>query len=287
MVINLEYSDHRTYENILVSGVEYDFSSNHHSRIPRKLYADWVRLITKLAKAVDPAFEVPPLPEPLFFTTESIPSDGPYSSSPNYYMLDYVHLELEAENGCGLKINYELGRMGGGEPVCIETFGFSYGISSCIHKDSISPRANIYMYHTAEQTAEILEIIRSHPKSFYAKFRKWKTDEGTLLFEGVLTKIPFIYGDIGLEGGERFVDSAQYVETTMSGEIVKRYSLPQSYAFDDEMSVSNIHRVVGDSFYEFYYRQYRSDIKIEETQIFSGLKEYYGALSFNPEKLFV
>src|SRR6476660_2844586 len=87
---NLEYSDSRTYYNVLVSVVEYDFSRNHHSRIPRQIYADWTVLIVKLAKIIYPAFEAPPLPDYLFFETETIPSDGPYSASADYYMLDYV-----------------------------------------------------------------------------------------------------------------------------------------------------------------------------------------------------
>lgn len=283
----MEYNESRTYENVPVSGVEYNFSRNYHSRIPRRLYADWVRLITKLAKAVDPAFEVPPLPEVLFFTTETIPSDGPYSSNPDYYMLDYVYLELKAENGCGLKIHYEVGRQGGGEPVCIETIGLNDRIYSYIHKESTSPRAYIYIRHTPEQTTEIKEIIARHRESFYGNFRKWKTGKGTLLFEKELQEIPYIFGGIGFEGGERFDDSAEYVETTMSGEVVKRYSSPLPFAIDDEMTVSNIHRVIGNSLYDFYYSQYRSNTRISTTLLLSGLEIYDGALSFSVEKLFI
>jgi hypothetical protein len=44
----------RTYENVLVSGVKYDFSQKPRENIPQRLCASRAALIVKLAKAIDP-----------------------------------------------------------------------------------------------------------------------------------------------------------------------------------------------------------------------------------------
>ena len=96
--------DFHSYENVLVSGVEYDFSSNRLDRIPQRLYADWAALLVKLAKIAFPEFVAPAFPETLVFQTESVPSDGPYSASADYYMLDYVFFKQKTQNSYNLKI---------------------------------------------------------------------------------------------------------------------------------------------------------------------------------------
>ena len=161
--------DSHSYVDVLVSSVEYDFSSHRHERIPSRLYADWAALLVKLAKVVFPAFDLPDLPETLFFQTEAIPSDGPYSASADYYMLDYVYFEQKAENGDGLKIYFENGRWGGGEPVNMEISRRGSIIYSSIAKEAKAPLANIYFSHSAEQSAEILEIINRHREASRSK----------------------------------------------------------------------------------------------------------------------
>jgi hypothetical protein len=198
-VITPKHIELHTYKNILVSGVDYEFSINRHENIPQQLYADWASLIIKLAKVLYPAFERLPLPESLLFHTESIPSDGPYSANPYYYMLDYTSFEHIAENGCGIKISYETGRWGGDNPVSIETVGFVHGVSSHIHKDAKSPRASLYIWHEAEKVSEVADIISSHQKSFQSKYQKWKTETNTFLIEKELIKIPYINEIRGLE----------------------------------------------------------------------------------------
>lgn len=154
--------DLRTYDDVLVSGVKYDFSQNRHENIPRRLYAEWAALMVELAKAVHPAFAVPPFPASPAFQTEVIPSDLPYPADENYYTLDYISFRLESENGCGLSINFENGRQGGNNPVSIETYGFNYGVSSHIFKNAESPLAQIFVWHEADKTQEIEEIIARH-----------------------------------------------------------------------------------------------------------------------------
>jgi len=249
----LERNNFHVYEDVLISGVNYDFSHHRYESIPHRLYMDWAALIVKLAKVVSPSFVVPPFPELLIFQTESIPSDGPYSANADYYFLDYVSFELEAENGCGIKIYFENGRWGGDNPVNMETVGFNRGVSSYIYKEAKSPLASICVWHGEEQSSEIAGIIARHQESCLANPLKWKTNRGTFLIQKNLKKIPHVYGGVGLKGGEKFDDSAEYVETTMSGEVVKRYDEPLLFSIEDEMTVSNIHRVIGDCLYEFYY----------------------------------
>jgi hypothetical protein len=154
--------DLHTYENVLVSGVRYDFSRNRHENIPHRLYAEWAALMVKLAKAVHPAFDIPPFPEVLEFQTEAIPSDLPYPADENYYYLDHISFCLEAENGYGLRIDFENGRQGGDNPLSLETFGFSYSVSSHIFNDAKSPQVRIFVWHDADKTPEIEEIIARH-----------------------------------------------------------------------------------------------------------------------------
>ena len=280
--------DFHAYENVLVSGVEYDFSANRHERIPQRLYADWAMLLVKLAKAVSSEFVAPPFPETLAFQTESIPSDGPYSASADYYMLDYVSFEQKAENGDGLKIYFENGRWGGGEPVNMEVSSGGNTIYSQISREAKAPLAIVNFSHTAEQTAEILEIIDRHRKACRSKFMKWKTKNGTFLIQNELKRIPFIYGGVGVEGGARFDYAAEYVETDASGRIVKKYAEPYPFSIEDEMTVSNIHRVIGDCFYEFYYsHRFLYDPELKTELLFSELEFYEGVLPFDEANLFV
>lgn len=155
-------NDLQTYENILVSGVDYDFSKNSHENIPPRLFADWAKLVCKIAKAVHPAFNIPPFPEFFEFKTESITSDGPYPASEDFYYLDYVYFNLVGDKGYGININFENFRQYGKDPVCMETIGFNYGVSSYISKESTSPLAQVNVWHDKDKTAEIEEIFNRH-----------------------------------------------------------------------------------------------------------------------------
>ena len=164
----LELNNLHEYKDVLVSGVDYDFSQNRHENIPHRLYTDWAVLILKLAKAVFPSIVKLPIPASLKFQTESISSDGPYSANADYYMLDYVFCEIKAENGEGIKISFENGRQGGDNPVSMETLGIYPGVSSHIYKEAKSPLARFYIRHREDQTAEITEIIARHQESCLA-----------------------------------------------------------------------------------------------------------------------
>jgi hypothetical protein len=161
----LEPGNFHEYKDVLISGVNYDFSRNRHENIPPRLYADWAALMGKLANVVFPLFVVPPFPKSPLFQTESIPSDGPYSANADYYMLDYVYFELKGENGCGLKISFENGRLGGDNSVMMETLGFHPGVASYIDKEAATPRASFSIRHRNDQTLQIKEIIARHQEA--------------------------------------------------------------------------------------------------------------------------
>ena len=282
-----ESANFHIYENVLVSGVEYDFSRRPHEQIPVRLYADWAALLVKLARALDPSFDPPPFPGTLVFHTESIHSDGPYSANADYYFLDLVSGEFKGENGCGIKIHFENGRIGGENPVNMETSGLRDDVSSYIYKSATSPLARILIRHAEAKASEIAAIIARHRKSCESKFSKWKTTRGTYLIENELKKIPSINVGIGLEGGVRFEYAAAYVETTPSGEIVKKYGEPYPYSIEDEMTVSDIHRVIGDRFYRFYYsHRFWSDPEVTAELLLSGLEPCEGVLPFEEKNLF-
>ena len=167
---NLNMSRLKSYENILVSAVDYNFSQNPHENIPQQLFADWINLVSELAKFIQPTFNIPSFPRSFKFETESIPSDGPYSSSANYYMLDFVYYKLIGETD-GIMISFEDGRQGGGNSVSVETLQFethssafypNYLVSSHILKSATSPLATFYISHDETKKAEIKSIFARH-----------------------------------------------------------------------------------------------------------------------------
>lgn len=155
-------TDLKTYENVLVSGVSHNFSIYRYERIPCRLFADWTALVHKIAIVVHPQFTLPPFPNFFEFTTESIPSDGPYGSSENFYYLDYVYFLLKGKDDYGIKIDFENFRQEHPAPINLETVGFSRGVSSHIDKESTSPLATFYVWHDEDKASEIMETFARH-----------------------------------------------------------------------------------------------------------------------------
>ncbi|HEX8073156.1 MAG TPA: hypothetical protein VF546_24635 [Pyrinomonadaceae bacterium] len=114
----------------------------------------------------------------------------------------------------------------------------------------------------------------------------WKTTEGNFLVERDMAPPPFVEGGFGLPGGERYYEAAQYYEITSAGEVVKKYSAPTSYGMEDDLCVSNIHRVVGDTFYDFQWVE-RADYSVEprrtEDVRLRGLEPFEGRLPFDAD----
>lgn len=164
-------SDLKVYKNILVSGVQHDFSRHPHESIPRNLFADWAALTCKIAKTVNPAFSVPAFPESFEFETALIHSDDPYGSTEYFYTLDLVYFDLIGENDYGIRISFENGRLEGDNFIEIETIGrVSYAesfqpnfiVSSHVPKAATSPLAEFFVWHAAEQTPEIEDVFARH-----------------------------------------------------------------------------------------------------------------------------
>ena len=162
-------SDLKTYENVLVSGVEHNFSLHDHAKVPRALVADWASLMTRLTRVIHPGFAPPPVPEVLVFQEETIHSDGPYPADENYYTLDYVYLTLLGAAGSGLSLNVERCRRDGGDPICLNTVKLHPQTSSHIWRDATEPRASIFLFHDSDKTPEVQAIIAQHTAECVAK----------------------------------------------------------------------------------------------------------------------
>lgn len=163
----LEVSDNplHTYNQVRVSGLDHDFSRHLHHQVPVQLLADWAELLCNLASVVEPKFGVPPFPSRIEFQTEVINSDGPYGSSEDYYQLDYVFFEHKCESGYGLRVSFENFRVGGSNPIGMETIGMKRNISSYIDKDSNRPVARIFAFHKSKMAPTIEAIIANHLKT--------------------------------------------------------------------------------------------------------------------------
>ena len=111
----------------------------------------------------------------------------------------------------------------------------------------------------------------------------WKTPEGTFLIQRKMARIPFIYGGVGLKDGERFHESGEYYEISSSGKVINRYGEPLPFSTEDEMTVSNIHLVIGDALYRFYWSQlYGHEARLEVEMLLRNLQVYNGQLPFDP-----
>jgi hypothetical protein len=99
-----------------------------------------------------------------------------------------------------------------------------------------------------------------------------------------MSPIPFIHGGVGLPDGERFEDAAEYYEITGGGRVIKKYGEPLPFSIEDEMTVSNIHRVIGNSLYEFYWSQlYRHEPRIRVDLSLRNLQPHEDPLPFDPD----
>lgn len=148
-------SDIKTYNSVPVSGIAFDFSQNHSTDIPHQLYAEWAALVIEVARAIRPHFEAPPFPSALVFETFSLPSDGPYPASEDYYMYDLSCCRLAGDSGEGIQISVENGRQERSDTVNIDTTGFHSGISSFIYLSSAAPLATFFVFVGAEQESAV------------------------------------------------------------------------------------------------------------------------------------
>ncbi len=101
----------------------------------------------------------------------------------------------------------------------------------------------------------------------------WKTTQGSILIQKKMVHLPFVSGGVGLADGARFYEAFVYDEIASSGEIIRKYSEPLPFSIEDEMTVSSIHRVIGDSLYEYYWsQQYPYEAKLKVKMLLHGLQ---------------
>ena len=113
---------------------------------------------------------------------------------------------------------------------------------------------------------------------------KWKTKEGTFLVQKNLAPIQFVSGGVGLKNGERFNKSAEYYEIDGSGNIIEKYGAPRSGSLEDELYVSGIHLVIGDSLYDFFWSQrYPEESTQRAKRLLYGLEPHESPLPFDAD----
>jgi hypothetical protein len=102
--------------------------------------------------------------------------------------------------------------------------------------------------------------------------RVWRTKHGTYLIEKNLLPIPEVNEGIGLNNGERFYDASEYYEMNDAGDIIKKYDKPYPFSLEDDLSVSSIHRVIGDCLYDFYWCLHFATTILDHRLVLSGLE---------------
>jgi hypothetical protein len=143
-----------SYENVPVSTVPFNPAAGWHL-VPCRLLVDWVALVERVARAIAPAYAAAPLPDPVVFAHEIIPSDGPYPSREDWYQLSWFHLTLP-----GLRIAFERGRHGGGEPLEVATTGLEHNVSSFMDPVAQTPpRARVFVWHEDAQTPAVRRAL--------------------------------------------------------------------------------------------------------------------------------
>jgi hypothetical protein len=112
----------------------------------------------------------------------------------------------------------------------------------------------------------------------------WKTTHGTFLIQKNMARIPFISGGVGLTDSQRFHEAAEYYELTNVGKVINQYSKAIPFSIEDEMTVSNIHLVIGDALYRFYWsQQYRYEVRLKADMLLHDLLPYNKPLPFDVE----
>lgn len=117
------------------------------------------------------------------------------------------------------------------------------------------------------------------------KVKIWKTADGTFLIQRNMRKIPLLLEEtIGLENNEQFNESAEYFEVTNEGIILKTHNKAKADTNEYDLSIVDIHRVIGDSLYRFFTKYDSSSVISVTTsniKLLSGLQPHDGDLLFD------
>ena len=114
---------------------------------------------------------------------------------------------------------------------------------------------------------------------------KWITGNNTFLIQKDMQLIDFIICGVKL-GEKEYEMSAQYYEINYVGSVIKKYSEAFPFSIEDELTISNIHLVIEDCLYEFYWScQYRCRPRQKVNLIMRNLRPYEQSLPFDAEKI--
>ena len=115
----------------------------------------------------------------------------------------------------------------------------------------------------------------------------WTVPGGNFLVETERTKVGYIHGcgGFGLNDAERFDESGSYVELSPTGEKRREWGRWLSIGFDETLAVWNIHRVIGETLYVFYWHQTSRELPETTAEpILTGLAPHSSELSFDLEE---
>lgn len=145
----------QTFDNVPISDIGHDSLELGWSGVPRQLLLDWQSVVTKVARVLQPSYGHAELPLPLVFKQQTIPSDGPYSSSENFYYLDYFCCRTDS-----IVVHFEAGRHGGNEPLCMETARLGLEVSSYTYPQAAGQtRARFYVWCTEDQIDPVKQAL--------------------------------------------------------------------------------------------------------------------------------
>lgn len=113
---------------------------------------------------------------------------------------------------------------------------------------------------------------------------KWITPNNTFLIEIEMRPISFLTVPISFEGKE-YTESAIYYEIDQDGNVIKKYDKAYPFSIEDEMTISNIHLVIENVFYSFYWSQYYGyDPRQSFDKLLENLRMYEADLPFDVEE---
>ncbi len=118
------------------------------------------------------------------------------------------------------------------------------------------------------------------------KAMNWKTMDGTFLVQRNMRKIPLLVVETIKLENEEFYQSAEYFEVTDNGIVLNKYEQATTSTGEYDLFINNIHRVIGDSLYEFNLTQ---NFPVAESviatttnkKLLTGLQPYESELPFD------
>ena len=160
----------------------------------------------------------------------------------------------------------------------IETVGFNEwpGRSAQQNEESDdTSKQAMDLHEMAQYDAEIEWAKRAEAikPSNRTKGMIWQIRDGHFLVEG--NRYPIYLSGSGygvpLPDGNEIRDAAEFFEFTESGRLVKKYGPPFTSTLEEFLYVTDIHVVIVDALYKFFWIERLSDRRLEHSRLFHGL----------------